>query len=206
MHKQYIQFYSFYIILLLPLVTAEHTKYYNQNWTGNNTKLFFDSRTFGIDLYFNPCEIVTNTQYREYINRVILCNETWCVNNKYYCPSYTSRNCYEVEHIYDINRPEYSKYRNIIGNRVMAWGKWNGALGLLSYNDSLNEKYDIYGENAMIKVQKQIYKCQNRRYKARVIAIVLVIFIVIATSIAICSYYSHTQRKNNNHRMMIEIL
>ena len=188
--------------LHITLAVSAHTIYYNQNWTGNNHQLFFDIHTVGYNIFSNPCEIMTNKEFRDHVNKIISCNETWCVRGKYSCPSYVFRNCYEVEHIYDLNRPEYNKYKNIVGNRVMAWGKWNGALGRLSFNDSLNEKYNIYGHNIMIESQRHINRCR-RRHISSIVLIVVGIFSIISISIYFIYRYIHKPRVDDYRNAQI---
>jgi hypothetical protein len=75
-------------------------------------------------------------------------------------------NCYHVEHIIDRRGPEFAddpKIKDIAGNLVMTWGRWNSALGNLAwrnYTASSKEKAMVYGQEIMNLVRETIKKCQ----------------------------------------------
>ena len=76
-----------------------------------------------------------------------------------------SYDCFHVEHIIDINGPEFpcdNDCKQIAGNMVMTNGRFNKGLGGLSskyYDDSMKEKTLIYGQNIMDKVRDTIRRC-----------------------------------------------
>ena len=143
-----------------------HTKEYIDNWENNGNKnyLFYDEETFGIDLFSNSCEIMTKAKFRKYLNRDVNCIGEWCsIDDKYNCEIYNNKNCYNVEHIIDNKGPEFVDCnKNIVGNYVMAWGRWNQNLGLIAnrdYNSSTHEKGIVYGEELMEKVRNKFKEC-----------------------------------------------
>jgi hypothetical protein len=127
-----------------------NTQFYNNFWTTihNYNYQFYDDRTFGVDRE-NPCELINdNPKFRKLMNQEFICTGNWCINNTYNCIRGDSKNCYNVEHIIDLNGGEFknSSCKSIIGNLVMSCGTWNQQLGSLSislvggYAANINEK------------------------------------------------------------------
>ena len=93
------------------------------------------------------------------------CTGKWCIDNKFICGRSGNTDCYHVEHIIDENGPEFKNCygcKNIAGNMVMAYGRWNKALGGLSlryYNDSTYEKQLVYGADILDRVRDTIWQC-----------------------------------------------
>ena len=182
------------LLLLILWVTpcnSKRTLYYSQ-FNGSNSHLFYNNNTFGVDLsrlFGDPCLIISNAEYRRMLNKFIPCTETLCLNGTFNCPKSVISNCYHVEHIYDTRDNNLS---DIVVNRVMAWGKWNMALGRLSYNDSLQEKTEIYGSELMEQVYIQLLKCQQKSsrnntfgYTIILVSVILGIALVLLICIAI---------------------
>lgn len=143
-----------------PVFTKEYETYWiSQNNTDN---LFYDPHTFGLDLFNNSCQIMSLQNFRKYINSNIKCNGKWCYKN-YHCMCYDSRSCYNVEHILDKKGKEFSNCnKDIVGNYVMAWGKWNQKLGRVAYQNyynSIKEKEQIYGLTIVNRVREHFRKC-----------------------------------------------
>ena len=146
-----------------------HTNIYQTYWINNmnDNFVFYDPNTFGINLYSDPCTIInSNTVYRNYVKKNIICTGKWCVDNEYKCGTGSKRNCYEVEHIIDTNSPSFNQDENckkIAGNLVMAWGKWNAALGgkYPDYPAIENEKNTVYGSKLVELVKEQIKLCNS---------------------------------------------
>lgn len=108
-----------------------HSTFYLANIDyGNDDSRFFDDSTFGLDIYTDPCASVTNVDFRKKVNSIAVCSGRWCVNDTYNCVRYKTTECYNVEHIIDLNGGEFPKScNNIAGNLVMAYGRWNSQLG-----------------------------------------------------------------------------
>ena len=183
----------FIVLLIVEILHArKHTIYYQRFFNRSPLNRFFNNETFGLRLFGDdPCRIVTNQKFREMINDYFdgCTAEYWCVNGRYSCPRYTKRNCWEVEHIYDVNRPEFDNIKNIIANRVMAWGKWNGALGKLSYEWSLREKRDIYGNETMQNVYDALEYCRRRKPQRSKITTLVLILLYIGLLMGLFYYF-----------------
>jgi hypothetical protein len=157
-------------IILVDAVEKRHTKVYNDYWadSGNNDRNFFDERTFGVNLKnkIHPCKVVKNGEFRQIINSNIACKGNHCVNDVFKCNKDSNVDCYHVEHIIDINGREFptcTDCKDIFANKVMAWGRWNSALGGLAhryYNDSISEKEEVYGIDMVARVRRQIEICK----------------------------------------------
>lgn len=149
-----------------PMV-IENTGAFKKYWdTHHNTEsLFYDNKTFGIDLYSSPCERVTSQSFRKYINDHVPCTGYWCVDNQFKTDPTRSSKYYQVEHIIDLNGPEFTSKncKEIAGNVVMAYASWNMGLGSLSsrfgYKASVDEKTIVYGHSIMTRVRNLIVKC-----------------------------------------------
>lgn len=157
-------------IILVDAVEKRHTKVYNEYWLndGNSNRNFFDERTFGVNLKnkIHPCKVIKNVEFRQIINSNFPCSGNHCVDDVFKCNKNANIDCYHVEHIIDINGPEYKSCndcKDIFANKVMAWGRWNSALGGLAnryYNDSMSEKEEIYGTDMVARVRRQIEICK----------------------------------------------
>jgi len=161
------------LILSLLFITIYSTKIYDDFWDNNAQYDFYDPRTFGINIYKDPCTPITyNTKFRTYVSKHIKCIGKWCLNKEWKCPKNTKNsnhnaNCYHVEHIIDIKGPEFKDNYNakqIAGNMVMAWGRWNAQIGSANknYNVTSNEKAKVYGADMMLKVRNIIRDCINK--------------------------------------------
>src|ERR1700753_2039308 len=107
------------------IIHTRNTNVYNSEWNNNKNYNFYDPNTFGINIYSDPCtKINTNQDFRKYVDANIKCIGFWCVNNKFICGRNGNTHCYHVEHIIDINGPEFdADSKNIAGNMVMAYGR-----------------------------------------------------------------------------------
>ena len=151
-----------------------HTSTYSKYWPvyGNNNSFFYDSDTFGHIISADPCtQFTDNRQFRAYVNNLLVCNSTtkaWCVSDAYKCTLGKNRQCYNVEHIIDLNGPEFVGYnKNIFANVVMAYGQWNQELGRLAYKDydaNVNEKTIVYGQATIDTARQYIEKCHDLNY------------------------------------------
>jgi tetrahydromethanopterin S-methyltransferase subunit G len=146
-----------------------HTQFYNDFWASKNNYnfQFYDNRTFGMDRE-NPCEVINdNPKYRKIMNKEFNCTGPWCINNTFNCIRGDSRNCYNVEHIIDLNGGEFknASCKSIAANLVMSCGTWNQQLGSLSistiggYEANINEKKLVYSNNRIEMARNTIIKC-----------------------------------------------
>jgi hypothetical protein len=157
----------FFALTTLALAEYQHTNVYANNWDSNKNYYFFDPNTFGINVYDDPCTPINiNQDFRAYVNKNVKCDGMWCIDSTFKCGRNGNTHCYHVEHIIDINGPEFGcdTCKNIAANLVMAWGRWNMALGGMAkydYNSSSHEKSLVYGEGVMSQVRLEIERCQQ---------------------------------------------
>lgn len=95
------------------------------------------------------CKEYSRDEYRNYIKDTVPCTGNWCRNNEFRCQSgFIDRECYHVEHIIDVKNslgPNGDPAKNIKGNYIMAYSRWNMELGKLCWEDVAAEKAEIYG-------------------------------------------------------------
>lgn len=209
-----------------------NSKYYIENYNKNhNTNYeFYDNRTFGLDLYKDPCiKITDNRKFKNYINKLLPCIGKWCIDKTFNCIG--SKNCYHVEHIIDVNGKEFSNpnCKQIAGNLVMSYGKWNSQLGSRSrvnYYDSMREKEIIYGIDKVESVRSIINKCnpecdiltglskndiyKNDIYKITVIILggllLFILGLLIFYCCQICKKIYRNINSYNNSNLSIELV
>ena len=160
----------------------KHTKVFTLNWhlNRNNTDIFYDNRTFGHQTD-DPCTVVMkNSDFRDFISELYDCDGPWCLNGTFRCIYGNNKNCYNVEHIIDLNGPEYtSENKNIYGNLVMAYGLWNQQLGrLFNYPANMNEKTIVYGQDNMSRARQLIEYCSSRNQPNNGPNLVLILMII----------------------------
>lgn len=139
---------------------------------GNENNRFFDASTFGGKIHPNPTQILKqtgNNHFRSFLNEIGQCHGLQCgANNLYNCLNRGNSYCYHVEHIYDKNGQDdripsnCNVCKNIPGNFIMAFGRWNMALGGLArknYNAAQIEKTLIYGKHIMKQAFDNIMQC-----------------------------------------------
>ena len=158
----YYQSYSTCPVVVSP--PEEHTNAYEDDWLPyktNTNSTFFDSLTFGADLDIDPCKPLSSSAFRKAVNNRVRCTGKHCIKGKFSCAVGNSRDCYNVEHIFDRSRGAngYAS-RDIAANMVMAWGTWNQQMGGLSYTESTAEKSDVYGIH-MERVRKAMDLCND---------------------------------------------
>jgi hypothetical protein len=162
-----------FLLLICACQAYSHTTFYLKTGENNEHYQYFHPATFGMDIYSDPLrQITSNGKFREYVNINIPCTGKWCMNHtilgsKFMCPKYGT-DCLHVEHIIDLGGPEFEecpKCKNIVGNMVMAYGRWNSALGGLArskYYDAQYEKSLIYGPNRINRAKQLIEQCCTR--------------------------------------------
>ena len=143
-----------------------NTLYYiNNKDIGNVDYNFYDPNTFGMDIYKEPCTLIkSNSDFRNKVNKNIKCRGTWCINETYNCILHKTTECYSVEHIIDTNGEEFinSKCKQIAGNLVMSYGRWNSQLDMLSkydYDFNIDEKTAVYSKERIGEIRNIIVKC-----------------------------------------------
>lgn len=163
--------YQLFVIIIAStsICYGKNTPIYEQYKLGLFKDTIYLQNTYlGYDL--NPCERITDR--RKYVKILeeqgIKCSGSWCdLNGGFSCKT-SMANCYNMEHIIDSRNSlselgeEYD--RDILGNLVMAYSKWNQQVGNLpSWNEIKQEKREVYGdifEKAMFNV-KYCYELKN---------------------------------------------
>lgn len=213
-----------FILLLIACVFAQHTKIYEENWNinGNANNYFYHRGTFGKDVYDDPCvKITNNAQFRNYINENIICEGKWCIDSKF--NTNKKRDDYEVEHIIDLNGPEYNSCgcTSIVGNLVMAYGRWNAGLGGLAkhnYTNSEKEKTIVYGKYIMDSVRNVIEKCNplcvnnyigingeiNSELNNDIVVILIYLGIIVCGSCIVFILYCVSKKSNYDYGVLSE--
>jgi hypothetical protein len=137
-------------VILLTVATMTTAIIYHSYSTIDNTNNkydIYDDRTFGFNVYEDPCTSISyNNKFRKRINDKVPCIGKWCVNGTFNCIRYNNQGCYNVEHIID---KRTNLNTNIVGNLVMAYGKWNQELGRKTYAESNAEKIRVYGQKSI---------------------------------------------------------
>jgi len=136
-----------------------HTDIYRQWKSGTfvqtlylpNTYLPYTSRPMDRELACRPLPNSQTDLRRQYITLLTImgvsCTGDWCgLDGNFSCAD-MGRQCYEVEHIIDKANTDPDLVGlnvNIVGNLVMAYGRWNQQVGQLSWNNVVTEKREIY--------------------------------------------------------------
>lgn len=161
-----------YILLLINFTLAANIKCTNTT----NSKVFkeyskkdklnelYQKNTFGGSFY-DICFDLGKDYRKNYIKILrennINCTGKWCNSGLYKCIN-NPRECYEVEHIVDKKNTPYDKCNtNILGNVIMAYGKWNNQVGQLCWKNVLYEKMQVYGNDIFCDAVSNIIKCGN---------------------------------------------
>ena len=148
------------VLSLLAYTVLSGTNYYKNRGNNNKNNQYYVAKTMG-----SGSNRVSNSVFRNNINKHLKCEGEYCVNNKYSCKKPGDTNCYHVEHIIDINGPEYRNHpecKDISGNKIMAAGKWNTGLGgyaNVDYYLAQREKELIYGSDIINTAHTNIRKC-----------------------------------------------
>jgi hypothetical protein len=144
---------------------AEFTNVYLEYRQNNMLNELYQLNTFGGN-FNNKCQDLTSNPRSKYIDILnknnIKCEGKWCVNNIFSCPNQT-KECYEVEHIVDQkNTPFNSCNRYILGNLIMAYGKWNYEVGQPCWDSIKMEKMNVYGKTIFCSAIKNIIECDPK--------------------------------------------
>ncbi len=149
---------------------AIHTETYEQWISGQFNDTFYLENTF---LNKHRCFVLSGnnrerrSQYLKLLTRHnIECQGSWCINGHFECKRYDSKQCYNIEHIIDIKNsilPQYNK--NIVGNIIMAYGRWNQEMGYMTWDHVETEKREIYGNYIVDQAIENIKYCHDHHFK-----------------------------------------
>lgn len=123
----------------------------------------FLTDTYLPHLGIDPC--LPYTSRSDYIQILtdhnITCSGEWCSNQGSFSCAGMGIDCWQVEHIFDLANSPYSDLNlNIYGNIIMAFGRWNNALGTRSWDIVEQEKRRVY-ENIFDQAQRNIVSCNG---------------------------------------------
>lgn len=164
-----------------PDPTRVHTQIYNDWKAGNfNATLFLPNTYLPQSFYLDyrwGCTTLTETedntirsQYLAYLSQnQISCAGTWCQNQSFRCLPRGTLDCYQVEHIIDqtTNDPELDRYeKNILGNLIMAYGRWNNQVGQLAWSHVEVEKSEVYGSLIFETAKAYVIQCGENRIES----------------------------------------
>ncbi len=146
--------------------TREHTETYRQWKEGNFHFNFFLTDTF---LQEHRCTALSEDgteRRKQYLKLLqdndIPCSGDWCIDDKFKCQRGNSQSCYNLEHIIDISNSMLEhQNKNIVGNIIMAYGKWNQQVGQLVWQNVEIEKREIYGNDIVNRAMLNIQYCHE---------------------------------------------
>lgn len=143
--------------------TDNHTKIFNEYAKNNKLGDLFQKNTYG-GFLSEKCQNLGNNYRLNYIKLLdkhnITCLDKWCINGTFDCSG--TRECNEVEHIVDRSNTPYNICNpNILGNVIMAYGKWNAQVGQLCWKDIINEKKQVYGKNIFCDAIRNVIECSG---------------------------------------------
>ena len=90
----------------------KHTDIFLKNWISDNgtniNSYFYDNRTFGYEIYANPCTLIENDEiFLNHINENVNCSGIWCVNHEFgNCNK--DNECYNVTHVIEKYDPNFT--------------------------------------------------------------------------------------------------
>lgn len=134
---------------------TKHTQVYLDYKAGRFKDTIFLKNTFipqQQKAYYDPCRNITRPEYIQILKNLnIKCSGSWCIDGEFKCKSGDSINCYNMEHIIDRKNSieeTFNLNKDILGNVLMAYGKWNQQVGNLpTWDDIKAEKMEIYGSD-----------------------------------------------------------
>lgn len=149
-----------------------HTSTYNDWINGRFNHNFFIEETFGNNIVTHKEDLCKTLSRNEYINLLknndIYCTGDWCDKNGLFtCTSYP---CYQREHIIDQKHSLFDynpDSKDILGNYIMAYSKWNQQIGQLKWENVEKEKRIIYGDDIVNKAIENIAYCQELLYSQK---------------------------------------
>lgn len=142
-----------------------HTKTYYKWKAGFFTFNFYQSNTYMDSDPLQP--IKDGKEFRNLLRYSnIMCTGHWCKDGQFKCPNNTNE-CYHTEHIVDMRNsigPNDHPCKNIAGNLIMAYGKWNKEIGQLKWENALAEKKEIYDEYIVNTAINSVQTCLDMNY------------------------------------------
>lgn len=150
--------------------TQEHSQIYLQWKQGRFHETLFLPQTylgFEEDVRCQPLSENSSQRRNQYLEllrqRNIGCSGSWCIDGEFKCQFGNSQDCYNLEHIVDLQNSILEEYnRNIVGNIVMAYGRWNQQVGSLTWPRVEAEKIEIYGRQLMEEAMLAIVECGEK--------------------------------------------
>ena len=149
----------------------KHTKTYLEYKEGlfKYEDFFMKSSFLGDNPSLDICEPMSKTRYLTLLKKNnIVCSGKWCnEEGGFGCQVGNSQDCYNQEHIIDLKNsdPEFGNAfeKDILGNFIMAYGRWNQELGRLRDWESIkNEKREIYRSEIFDKAYKNVKECHAK--------------------------------------------
>lgn len=150
--------------------TQEHSQIYQEWKQGRFHETLFLPQTylgFEEDVRCQPLSDDSTERRNQYVGllrqRNIGCSGSWCIEGQFRCRYGNSQDCYNLEHMVDLQNSMLGEYnRNIVGNIVMAYGKWNQQVGSLTWPRVEAEKTEIYGRQLMEAAMLAIIECGEK--------------------------------------------
>lgn len=176
----------FFVLLLTidaakPACDATHSNFYLKHWSERNRAMFWKYGTEYGAGDENPCEQLTNAQFRAMLQR----------------DRYDFNSSWHVEHIVDINNgpAELANYpKHIRANMIIAYGSWNIGVGQLCWPDVAAEKSTVYGAKIFNNAMDYVKKCgSDVNHNLMIAAVVVSIILIIGAVIGVIAVY----RKNS---------
>lgn len=180
-----------------------HTQTYYEWKSGDFTKTLYLEDTFIEN--GDICRQIDRQSYIKYLeDNNIFCYGDWCSADGSFSCSSDSTNCYNMEHIVDLSNSLFDDYpeesKKILGNVIMAYGKWNNQIGQLEWDNVEKEKREIYGNTIVSAAIENIARCHEKKYKSSsfsyvqlstedyedIIGLEFVIICILALIISIC--------------------
>lgn len=153
-----------YILFLVCTITYCGAKS-NRKGITHGSQTSFVTESYGGNLPIQQNKPTTTATYKKTLSSTVSCTGNHCVDGEWKCKKGDSRNCYNVEHIIDLNGPEFKDHtecKNVAGNMIMSHGYWNQELGTYTkanYQVSVSEKTRVYGDTIMYNARESIRGC-----------------------------------------------
>jgi hypothetical protein len=143
------------------IVKSDHTEVYDLYWNsdGNSNNIFYNNYTLGYRVFKDPCIIVNDlTLIKTIINSNVPCVGKWCMNGKFDCN--LDSDCYELTYVIPIENSGFvTPCKNITGNLVFVWRKWNIELQELNTLQRNTEISTVFGLDILSYVRSLIINC-----------------------------------------------
>lgn len=211
---------AFYLLLFISIIRGArdctnenmHTNAYNIYKEKHSLSELFILKTFGGFLKMDPCTPFTGDYRKLLIENGITCEGKWCgPNNGFNCTG-TNTECYHIEHIIDKTNSGIEGDKLIIGNLIMAYGRWNVQIGQLCWPSVMIEKGEIYG-GIFDMALDNVRKCNEAKFDVFgdhvqlwvLILVAMMLFIVCVGIIVYCIQVERCRCLSDIKSYMIEI-